>query len=135
MSVFFETENVRVSYRKKGRLRTLLDRNHDPFLDAVLGVSFSMAAGQTFGLVGESGSGKTTLARTIMGVLRPREGRIRFDGQELNELSGAALKACRRKIAMMFQDPVASLSPRLRVGTLLKEPFKVHGLTDPSRPK
>ena len=129
MSKFFEAEKLQVSYRKKGRLRTLFERDHNPFLDAVLNVSFSMDAGETFGLVGESGSGKTTLARSIMGVLKPRNGHIRFDDQELNLLAGEALKSYRRKVAMMFQDPVASLSPRLRIGSILKEPFRIHGLT------
>jgi oligopeptide/dipeptide ABC transporter ATP-binding protein len=129
MSKFFEAEKLQVSYRKKGRLRTLFKRDHSPYLDAVQNVSFSMKAGETFGLVGESGSGKTTLARSIMGVLKPRKGHIRFDGQDLNLLAGKALKSYRRKVAMMFQDPVASLSPRLRIGSILKEPFRIHGMT------
>lgn len=129
MNKFFETEKLQVSYRKKGQLRTLFQRDHNPFLDAVQNVSFSMNAGETFGLVGESGSGKTTLAQSIMGVLKPRKGHIRFDGKELNRLYGEALKSYRRKVTMMFQDPVASLSPRLRVRSILKEPFRIHGMT------
>ncbi len=83
------------------------------------------------GLVGESGSGKTTLARTILGLVRPSTGTITFEGRAVR--SPADFRAMRRSSAMMFQDPVASLSPRLRVGTLLAEPSVIQGLDVPDR--
>ncbi len=93
----------------------------------VAGVSFEMGEGETFALVGESGSGKTTLARAI-GALTPHTaGHIEVAGRDVSTLRGATLKALRREVSMMFQDPVGSLSPRLTVGALVAEPFRIHG--------
>jgi len=102
----------------------------DPFIDAVLDVSIRVPRGGAFSLVGESGSGKSTLARAIFGLATPTAGSIRFDGCELVGLSDGALKAHRRSMAMMFQDPVASLSPRRTVRSLLAEPFRIHKVRD-----
>ena len=90
----------------------MLKSVRDPWLDAVLDVSLSVGSGETVALVGESGSGKTTLGRSVMGLVRPQKGSIQFEGTELCGLSEAAYKPVRRNIAMMFQDPVASLSRR-----------------------
>ena len=125
-----EVEDVRVRYRVKPALRALLEGGSGAFIDAVAGVSLTIGEGETFGLVGESGSGKTTLARSIMGLLRPREGSIRFRGRELVGIGPRALKAFRREVGAMFQDPVGSLSPRLTVRSLLSEPFRIHGLRE-----
>ena len=125
-----EVEDVRVRYRVKPALRALLEGGSEAFIDAVAGVSLTIGEGETFGLVGESGSGKTTLARSIMGVLRPQAGSIRFRGRELVGLGPRALKAFRREVGAMFQDPVGSLSPRLTVRSLLSEPFRIHGLRE-----
>jgi oligopeptide/dipeptide ABC transporter ATP-binding protein len=81
-------------------------------------------------LVGESGSGKSTLARAVLGLLAIESGTISFDGKELVGLRDRAFKAIRRDVAMMFQDPIGSLSPRLTVRSLVVEPFKIHGLGD-----
>lgn len=94
---------------------------------AVAGVSFAIGRGETFALVGESGSGKTTLARTLNGLQPATAGSIRFDGQQIAGLPGSAMKTLRRRMSMMFQDPVGSLSPRLDVQALLAEPFRIHG--------
>ena len=99
-------------------------------IEGVAGVSFQIGRGETFALVGESGSGKTTLARTLNGLQKVASGSIRFDGQEVSTLGRAALKDMRRRMPMMFQDPVGSLSPRLDVRALLAEPFRIHRLTD-----
>jgi oligopeptide/dipeptide ABC transporter ATP-binding protein len=122
-----EVRDVKVRFAAKSGLRALIARN-DKWLEAVCGVSLDVAQGQTFGLVGESGSGKTTLARAIIGLLTPSAGTIRFDGQDITGLTGRAAKPMRRKMAMMFQDPIGSLSPRLPVHALLSEPFRIHGL-------
>jgi oligopeptide/dipeptide ABC transporter ATP-binding protein len=123
-----EIEDLRVRFRTMGALGAVLGRIRDPHVDAVLGASLRVRAGETLGLVGESGSGKTTLGRAILGLVAVHSGSIRFDGTELTRLSGSALKPFRRQIAMMFQDPAGSLSPRRTVRALLTEPFQIHGL-------
>ena len=121
---------LRVRFRRMARLAAMARRAGDPFIDAVAGVSLRVPAGGVFGLVGESGSGKSTLARAVFGLLPAEAGSIRFDGTELIGLGPRALKRHRRNMAMMFQDPVASLSPRLTVRSLVSEPFRIHGLGD-----
>jgi len=129
MARLLEIEDLRVRFRVLGSARALLAGRRDPFIDAVLGVSFGLEEGTTFGLVGESGSGKTTLARAIVGLVPVQEGAIRFEGRDLVGLSDGAYRPYRREIAMMFQDPIASLSPRRTVRALVTEPFKIHGVT------
>jgi oligopeptide/dipeptide ABC transporter ATP-binding protein len=97
-------------------------------LQALDGVSLSLARGETLGLVGESGSGKSTLARALMLGLRPEAGEILFDGAPVSRLSGAALKALRRRMQMVFQDPYSSLDPRMTVARILAEPLIAHGI-------
>jgi peptide/nickel transport system ATP-binding protein len=99
-------------------------------VEAVCGVSFSLKRGEIMALVGESGSGKTTLARSIIGLQKIAAGSITFDGQEISALSDRQMKSIRRDIAMMFQDPIGSLSPRMTVRNLLAEPFRIHGISD-----
>ena len=126
-----EIRHLRVRYRRMGPLRALLAGVREPYLDAVLDVSLSLDTARTFGLVGESGAGKTTLGRAVIGLARACAGSIRFQGQELTGLGERAYKAHRREIGMMFQDPVASLSPRLTVRSLIIEPFRIHGVELP----
>jgi oligopeptide/dipeptide ABC transporter ATP-binding protein len=127
MPALLEIDRLRVRFRSLGVLRALIEGVRDPFIDAVLDVSFAIAAGEVFALVGESGSGKTTLARSILGLIRPSAGTIWFRGRALTGLSERALKPFRREIALMAQDPVAGLSPRLTVRALVTEPFRIHG--------
>jgi ABC-type oligopeptide transport system ATPase subunit len=93
---------------------------------AVDGVSFSVAAGETFAIVGESGCGKTTLARMLPRLIEPDSGEIRFAGKDMRELKGEELRAQRRQVQMIFQDPFASLNPRMRVGEIVAEPLAIH---------
>lgn len=93
----------------------------------VAGVGFSVRPGETFALVGESGSGKTTLARAVNGLQDISEGSITFDGQRIDTLNKSQMKPVRKRMSMMFQDPVGSLSPRMTVGDLVTEPFRIHG--------
>ena len=97
---------------------------------AVDGVSFSLAAGETLAIVGESGCGKSTLARLVLRVIEPTAGGVRFDGRELTGASAAELRAQRRHLQMVFQDPYGSLNPRMTVGQALDEPLALHGLAD-----
>ena len=126
MDELLAVERLRVRFRISAA-ESFLGKTQDPWIDAVLDVSFNMNPGETTALVGESGSGKTTLGRAIIGLVRPQEGNIRFEGNELAGLGDRAYKPYRRDIAMMFQDPVASLSPRRPVRAQIREPFQVHG--------
>nr|WP_307795481.1 dipeptide ABC transporter ATP-binding protein [Actinacidiphila acididurans] len=93
---------------------------------AVDGVGFDLFAGETLGIVGESGCGKSTVAKLIAHLERPTAGRILYKGQDITDLSGRALKAVRRNIQMVFQDPYTSLNPRMTVGDIIGEPFDIH---------
>ena len=96
---------------------------------AVDGVSFDIKRGETLGLVGESGSGKSTTGRAILQLRRPTSGKVSFDGIDLVELKGEDLRKMRRKMQMIFQDPYASLNPRMTVGEIVGEPLVVHNVT------
>jgi oligopeptide transport system ATP-binding protein len=95
---------------------------------AVDGVSFEIKSGETLGLVGESGSGKSTTAYAALQLLRPTSGSVRFLGQELTRMRGEELRRMRRQMQIVFQDPYASLNPRLTVGKIVAEPLEVHGI-------
>jgi oligopeptide transport system ATP-binding protein len=93
---------------------------------AVDGVSFDLGRGETLGIVGESGCGKSTVAKLVTNLEAPTRGSIRYKGEDITRLSGRALKAVRRNIQMVFQDPYTSLNPRMTVGDIVGEPFDIH---------
>jgi len=95
---------------------------------AVSDVTFSVRQGETFGLVGESGCGKTTIGRLIVGLEHPNGGAIRFEGHDVTQMRGSDLRNQRRDMQLMFQDPYASLDPRMRVGSILREPLIVQSI-------
>ena len=114
------------------RVWRALTRKH-AVLRAVEDVSLDIAAGETLGLVGESGCGKSTLGRTLLRLLDPTAGTIRFGGTDITRMSQAALRPLRRRMQMIFQDPYASLNPRMTVGATVAEPIAIHGLADNRR--
>jgi oligopeptide transport system ATP-binding protein len=95
---------------------------------AVDGVSLAVERGKTLGLVGESGSGKSTLCRTVLQLLKPTSGSVRFEGREIAGLSRRAMRPLRREMQMIFQDPYASLNPRKRVGQIVGDPLRLQGI-------
>ena len=97
-------------------------------IKAVDGVTFQIRKGETLGLVGESGCGKSTSGRAVLQLYRPTEGEIKFGQTELTTLKGGDLRRMRRKMQMIFQDPYASLNPRMSVGAIIGEPLAIHGL-------
>ncbi len=121
-----KVERLRVRFQTMGAIKAKLKGVADPFVYAVLDVSLHLRRGETLGLVGESGSGKTTLGRAILGLVRAHEGTVVFDGKVLTDLPEATLRDLRQNMAMMFQDPVGSLSPRQTVRSLITEPFDLH---------
>ena len=117
--------DVVVRYPMRGGILGRVIRN----VHAVEHVSFDIRRGETFALVGESGCGKSTIARALVG-LAPHQGRIEIAGQTLGSLDANGLKALRRRVQMVFQDPMAALNPRMRVGDLIAEPLVIHGIGD-----
>ncbi len=117
MTALLEVEGLAKHYPMRGGM-----------VRAVDGVSFALARGETLALVGESGCGKSTTARLVLRLIEPSAGTVRFDGVEV--AGGAALRALRRRVQVVFQDPYASLNPRLKVGETIAEPMEVHGIGD-----
>ena len=121
--VLVEVEHLSKAFKIKGE--GLVDHE---LITAVDGVSLELRRGEVLGIVGESGSGKSTLARCMLHLIEPSRGAVRFDGQDLSGLGVRQLRRLRLQMQMIFQDPASSLDPRMRVGRILAEPLRIHGL-------
>lgn len=122
--MLLEVEDVRKEYPVRGGL---LQRKRGE-IKAVDGVSLQIEEGSTFGVLGESGCGKSTLSRLILGLEKPTSGTVKFRGQDVSQLNRSEMKALREDVQAIFQDPYGSLPPRMRVGRILEEPLRIHGL-------
>ncbi|HVA90677.1 MAG TPA: ABC transporter ATP-binding protein [Chloroflexota bacterium] len=124
-SALLAVERLSVTFPLHGGLGW---RKQQGGIQAVSDVSFRLARGETLGLVGESGCGKTTTGRAILRIVQPTSGHVYFEGADLAGLDERALRACRRKMQLVFQDPFSSLNPRMAVGEILREPLTVQGI-------
>ncbi len=116
------------------QIGALLSRGHE-FVHAVDGVDLQVRRGETLGLVGETGCGKSTLARSIARLYDVTSGSVWFDGRDITRLSRRAMRPLRREIQVIFQDPYGSLNPRRRVGSIIGDPFAIHGVASGARRK
>jgi ABC-type glutathione transport system ATPase component len=123
MEALLTARELRKTY---GRAGVFSEESTSTRFTAVDGVSFEVARGEAFAVVGESGCGKTTIARMVLRLIEPDSGDVRFNGRDLLALRGEALRAERRQMQMIFQDPFASLNPRMRVGEIVSEPLAIH---------
>lgn len=123
-------ELVRVEHLTKHFpiLRGLVIQRQVAAVQAVDDVTFSIYPGETLGLVGESGSGKTTIGRTLLQLHRPTSGKVFYRDKELTAMKGEEMRRARRHLQMVFQDPYASLNPRMTIGNIIAEPLEVHGI-------
>ena len=131
MSELLDVKDLRVRYPLDRGVASIFDRKKPSHVDVVHGVSLNIKRGETLAIVGESGSGKTTLAMALCGLAPVLSGEVRFNGTLVHAGKDRYLQPDRKRVALMFQDPVGSLSPRMTIRKLLAEPYRIHpGLSD-----
>jgi len=128
MKTLLKVENLKKYFPVKRGILETLRKEPQKYVKAVDGISFEVQKGETLALIGESGCGKTTAGRVILRLIEPTDGKIIFDGVDITTLNYDALRPYRRRMQMVFQDPYASLSPRMKIGDAIAHPLLIHNL-------
>jgi len=128
METILKVENLKKYFPVKRTILETLRKKPQKYVKAVDGISFEVKKGETLALIGESGCGKTTTGRVILRLIEPTDGKIIFDGVDITQLDYEALRPYRRRMQMVFQDPYASLSPRMKIGDAIAHPLLIHNL-------
>lgn len=128
MKPLLKVENLKKYFPVKRGILETLRKEPQKYVKAVDGISFEVQKGETLALIGESGCGKTTAGRVILRLIEPTDGKIIFDGVDITTLNYDALRPYRRRMQMIFQDPYASLSPRMKIGDAIAHPLLIHNL-------
>ncbi len=135
MKALLRVENLKKYFPVKRGILETLKRAPQKYVRAVDGISFEVRKGETLALIGESGCGKTTTGRVILRLIEPTDGKIIFEDVDITKLSQDELRSVRRKMQMVFQDPYASLSPRMKIGDAIAHPLLIHGLAEKEEAK
>jgi len=128
-------ENLKKYFPVRRNILEVLRKEPPRYVKAVDGVSFEIDRGEVLALIGESGCGKTTAGRTVLRLIEPTDGKIIFDGTDITELSREEMRPFRRRMQIIFQDPYASLSPRMKIGDAIAHPLLVHGIAEKEEAK
>lgn len=128
-------ENLKKYFPVRRNILEVLRKEPPRYVKAVDGISFEIDRGEVLALIGESGCGKTTAGRTVLRLIEPTDGKIIFDGTDITELSREEMRPFRRRMQIIFQDPYASLSPRMKIGDAIAHPLLVHGIAEKEEAK